>query len=109
MDIEQLKLVIEAARAAGEGAFDVALLWIGYQFLSSLLGYVTFGAVMFGAYKLLRTVVGNFLFINKVQKIVGSGMDPDYGDTEKKFLLWLENRFSDHPVHSWWMAKRENL
>ena len=54
MDIEQLKLILETLEAAGEGAFWIALLWIGKgYFLGTLFAAVFITFVGLG-YKLIK-------------------------------------------------------
>ena len=54
MDIEQLKLIIEAISSAGDGAFKFAVLWLCKDFILSLLSkaLVVFGIIV--CYKAIK-------------------------------------------------------
>jgi len=59
MDIEQLKLILDTLSAAGDGAKDIALLYIGYQYFSSLCVVAVLGGLLIGAYKLFCRLADN--------------------------------------------------
>lgn len=54
MDIEQLQMLLDAARAAGEGAVGLVWLWFGLLYLKVVLYY--------GAWAVFIVVVVKFLY-----------------------------------------------
>jgi len=91
MDIEQLRLILEAAQAAGSGAYGIALLWLGFQLLKSLLAYGCIGGLIIGAYKLIRRGITNFSFQSKIEDITGT--DLDYVSGRREILDWMKKEY----------------
>ena len=93
MDIEQLKLILEAARAAGDGAMSVVLVWFAYKFLGVLLNAGLIGGLIVGAYKL----IGRGITVGSAQGRIHdiTGLDCAFSSEKKRFLTWLRNNWTE--------------
>lgn len=54
MDIEQLKLILDAASAAGDGARQVVFIWFALRFATLFVWAGVFSGGVLAAYKLIR-------------------------------------------------------
>ena len=91
MDIEQLRLILEAAQAAGSGAYSVALLWLGFQLFKSLLAYGCLGGLLLGSYKLIKRGITSLSIQSKIEDIAGVNLY--YCDQRKKFFDRLKKEY----------------
>ena len=80
MDIEQLRLILEAAAAAGDGATKVVFVWFAYKFFGTLIHYGLFGGLFFGAYKAITKLIESFAFAERIRIALGV----DYFSDSKK-------------------------
>lgn len=51
MDIEQLKMILEAAAAAGDGAMKVVFIWFAYKFFATVLVWGFWSGVVYAGYR----------------------------------------------------------
>lgn len=93
MDIEQLRLILEAAAAAGDGATRVVFVWFAYKFFGTLVHYGLFGGLFFAAYKVASRCISAFAFREAVGNILGY----DYLSNSRKdaFIQWLRETHPD--------------
>jgi len=96
MDIEQLKLILEAAAAAGSGAYNVVLLWFGYQLITDLLFSSLFAAAIWCAYRLIKMGIEYDTFQEQVRGIVN--IDMSYSADRKRVTDWIRKQIAQHPI-----------
>lgn len=70
MDIEQLKLILDAATAAGTGATKIVLIWFAYKFTWVFVGTGLWGSVIWGTYKLIAKAMSHFGFSSQVARVL---------------------------------------
>lgn len=88
MNIEELKLILEAVKAAGEGAFIIAILYLVKGFLTYLIGWVcgTF-AVIFSVKVITKGCVAaneDTDLINKIGRILDLNVYSERGEIQDK-------------------------
>lgn len=92
MDIEQLKLILEAAAAAGNGATQVVFVWFAYKFFGLVIHYGLFAGFFYAAFKVCDRCLKSFAFSERVSAILG---DNYFGPSAKgRFLRWVQK---EHP------------
>lgn len=91
MDIEQLKLILEAAAAAGDGAYSVVLIWFSVKFASLLLQYSAIGGAFYAIYKIASAIIQAMSFSQQLAAHIGK--DLDYSSEQKAFLGWLDKNY----------------
>lgn len=69
MDIEQMKLILEAMEGAGQGAWWIAVLYLVLQFLATLTVCLTAVTIV---WKIVRLAVQNLTIAGALESIVGS-------------------------------------
>jgi len=91
MDIEQLKLILEAAAAAGGGATKVVFVWFAYKFFGLLIHYGLFAGLFFAAFKIADRCVRSFAFTERIAAI----LDESYFSSNRKdkFLKWVQKEY----------------
>jgi hypothetical protein len=94
MDIEQLKLILEAAKAAGDGAVHVVFIWFAYKFIMGFFHYGVFGALFYTAFKIVNKCVNTFSFKARIEGVLGYWLSDNYYDS---FCEWLRDRHKDSP------------
>lgn len=77
MDIEQLKLILEAATAAGEGATSIVRIWFALQFLELTVFAGLWSGALYGIYKVARTGITAASYSNDIDLVTGD--DSSYG------------------------------
>ena len=87
MDIEQLKLILEAARAAGDGAVQVVFIWFAFKFVTIFLKAGLVGGFLLAAYKLILRAITEFSFLEKIESEIGDRLY--HNSDKKKFLKFL--------------------
>jgi len=87
MDIEQLQLILEAAKAAGEGAYSVVIIWFVYKFFGLTLHYGVIGGLSLAIYKFAIFSVKRFSFSSRIGQI--TNLDFDYSSYKNQFEKWL--------------------
>lgn len=94
MDIEQLKLVLEAANTAGEGAFVIALMWIGKAYFGQLVSLILGGGAFYLIYRVIKAVFESNAFLGQTRAVVGV-LIPECD--RKEWVHWLSKRHAEHP------------
>lgn len=93
MDIEQLKMILEAVTSATDGATEFAIWMIAINFSKALLGYLLAGVGIFAAYRLIKKIIAACTEDSWARNLRGIS-DPrsNYGsltESEKKRILDL--------------------
>ena len=91
MDIEQLKLILEAAAAAGDGAMRVVFVWFAYKIFGIIIHYGLFAGIFYGVYRTAQKLIKSFSFSSKVSNV--TGLDLDYRASEGEVLKYLGENF----------------
>lgn len=97
MEIEQLKLIIDLARDAGEGVFWIAILWLGQGYFSILLNSITIGLLVICIYKIANAIRRSMSFTSKVKNVIGYFEPEDLSQT-KNILSWISKHHETDPV-----------
>ena len=92
MDIEQLKLILEAAQAAGDGAVQVVFVWFALKFVGLFLKCGLIGGLILGAFRLIRRAITSFSFLEKIESEIGDSFYHE--STKRKFLKFLRENWS---------------
>ena len=92
MDIEQLKLILEAAAAAGGGATKVVFVWFAYKFFGLLIHYGLFAGIFFAAFKIADRCIKSFAFTERVAAMLNESYFES--SSKDKFLKWVQK---EHP------------
>ncbi len=74
MDIEQLKLILEMVGAAGDGAKDLALLWIALVFVKGMVGCTILAGTVYGAYRLSIIAINGNTLLGEVARMLGTSL-----------------------------------
>ena len=101
MDIEQLTLILDAARAAGDGAMSVVLIWFAFKFVGLMLSTSLIGGGMYAVYRVLTGVLQNITFTSKVQGLIGS-FEADSPIQVRNVLRWMEEQAEKSPPPKYW-------
>ena len=89
MDIEQLRLVLEAASAAGQGAYTLAIMWIAKDFLQFIIAMGLIVALIWCAYKLFSRLIAKHEFETDVMNALGISVY--LTDEEKRQAIrWMQ-------------------
>ena len=96
MDIEQLKLILDAAQAAGEGAYSIVIVWFSLQFLKTLLLFGVVIGALTGIYKLIKRAIDADDWKSRLEAVMGCDL---YYEKEKNtFWNWLKERAAESPI-----------
>jgi len=71
MDIEQLKLIIEAISSAGDGAFKFAVLWLCKDLILSLLSKALILFMVIVIYRTIRYLIHIINGVERIQDAAG--------------------------------------
>ena len=104
MDIEQLKLILQAVNAAGAGAYQIAIIWFITQTVPYFLGFgVLFLLVIFARQVFLRMVTNwiDTTFVQRLSSMLGmsSWRVDDY--ERKKILKFVEGALKSKKGQIW--------
>ena len=93
MDIEQLTLILEAAKAAGDGAMSVVFVWFAYKFFGLVIHYSLWGGLFFAVFKVADRCIKAFSFTERL----AATLDAGYFSTTKKetFIRWVQKEHPD--------------
>lgn len=72
MDIEKLKLILDALSNAGDNAMTFALLWLAKDFILGVLTAGVFGGIAYAAYRLLVSIGRNEQHITRIAHEIGT-------------------------------------
>lgn len=97
MDIEQLKLILEAANAAGEGAMTLAYLWIGKSIALSLVGYSIWGGLVLGVYKVISRLITVVFNADKIANVAREVLNAGHWDLTnsvcvERLCRWIDEK-----------------
>ena len=93
MDIEQLKLILEAARAAGDGAMEVVFVFFAYKFVGLFLKIGLASGVFYGAFRLISSGITSVSFKGNIERIIGNSLY--YTSDQNRFEKWLAKNYED--------------
>lgn len=97
MDIEQLKLVLEAVGNATDSAAWVAVMWVGMGYFRVLVLAATWTVVVCVVAKATQAIVlavsGSGL--DGVMKQVNCSWDSWYGPDRARFMNWINERIAE--------------
>jgi len=96
VDIEQLKLILDAAQAAGEGAYSIVIVWFLLQFLKTLLLWGVIGGALTGGYKLAKRGIDADDWKSRLEAV--TGCDLYYQSDRRRFWNWLKERVAENPI-----------
>ena len=71
MDIENLKLILEAVNGVSDGAIYIAILWLGVEYLTAILVAAVIVFAVITAKKLISIVISTSGFISMLQAKIG--------------------------------------
>ena len=91
MDLEQLQLILDAARAAGDGAMQVVFVWFAYKFFVALLWASIGVSILVVFYKVAVRIEATHKFIAQIQTVVSE--DLDYCGQQQRFIRWLRANY----------------
>ena len=89
MDIEQLKLILEAARAAGDGAMTIVITWFFFLFFEVLAKWSLGAGLIYAAYKTVQRMVSSFAFKERVDTVLNGGLYDSR--CVENFINWLRH------------------
>lgn len=72
MDIEQLKLIIDALNNAGEYSFWLALVWLGSDYFNTFLTFAGLMIATFLTYKAIMMGIASSITHSGVQELSGT-------------------------------------
>lgn len=82
MDIEQLRLIMEMVGSAGQGAFIIALLWVGENIILAIV-WIMF-ITWFGK-TIIVPLIARVSFVSQIKEVMG--FHGDLTSKEKKEIL----------------------
>jgi hypothetical protein len=91
MDIEQLKLILDAARAAGDGAMTIVFVWFALKFFIVILVGSIVSSVAYGIYKLAAHSTYNSTFIGRIETLLDIPLW--HRNRREDFLKWLKQNY----------------
>ena len=86
MDIEQLKLIIEALASAGDGAFTFGIIFLAKGFIIDLLFFILLALLTAKGLKLIQFAIGHYNFIYDMQRAIGAPTG-ELRESEKQEIL----------------------
>jgi hypothetical protein len=75
MDIEQLRLILEAATAAGTGAMQIVVMWFGLEVLRLVVVVALWLASFTLIFKIFRTIFDKLGFTTQLEAAYGYKLD----------------------------------
>ena len=93
MDIEQLKLILEAVSAASEGAFWIAIIYLGTDIFETVLWFCFGIAFLYAFHKLIMTMSGHAGIAELAKKITNDRTWRwDYDPDVQKLHSWIRDK-----------------
>lgn len=92
MDIEQLRLILDLVRDAGEGAYVIALLWVLRDYFTFTVFMAVFCGSLRGGYLLLRNHSDAEKFVQDIAAICRA--DYLYGSRREPILDCLRKHYN---------------
>lgn len=83
--MEELKLILQTVSDLGEGAKWLFVFYIIKELMIYIIGFSCLGGGLIGAYKIIKSLIPAFDFMERVKVIAGTGSW--MGSREKEHIL----------------------